>query len=296
MIRRRSLLALALSFGSILPTAAVAQSPDDDWPKPDEAWQPPVWVGDVTFLGANALLGGLTAGILREIRGGSFTDGFATGALGGAVSYGGRRLAGQSFWGAGLLGREVSAIGSSVVRNAGEAQPALSRLTLRAGPVILDVRRGAGAGVRASVDGYTTMWLLAAIFDDRLRMDWNASLSAGAPVFDAPNHFPRYDGRQLLGMAPGGLVLLGKDARAVPDTDVFAHERIHVLQYDFAAELWGRPLETWLAGLIPGGATVVRFVQPGVTYPLIHGAVAGIFDTEWHDRPWEIEAAYIEHR
>ena len=86
-------------------------------PRSDD-WSAPQWVGDVTFLGLNALTSGLSAGLLQVVRGESFTDGFARGALGGSVHYAGMRISAQRFDGAGLLGRQVSAAGISMVRNA----------------------------------------------------------------------------------------------------------------------------------------------------------------------------------
>lgn len=81
------------------------------------------------------MLGGLTAGIVQRLRGGSFSDGFARGAVGGAVAYAGRRIAAERFDGAGLLGRQVGAVGASVVRNASERRPSLERLFFPAGPL-----------------------------------------------------------------------------------------------------------------------------------------------------------------
>lgn len=95
---------------------------------PSGHWASEDWVGEVTFASANALLAGLSAGLLQVIRKGSFKHGFATGALGGAVVYTGRRLAVEDFWGAGLMGRQISAVGSSLTRNAGDGEPVFSRI------------------------------------------------------------------------------------------------------------------------------------------------------------------------
>jgi hypothetical protein len=253
-------------------------------------------MGDVAFLSANALLAGVTAGILQELRDGSFSEGFARGALGGALSYGGRRLAVEDFWGAGLLGRQVSALGASVARNASEGRPILSRFFVPLGPVSLHVQRGADASVRAKVDVYDATWLAAALLDERLEFDASASLSAGAPVFRTPRHELGSGDEHLNGIAVGGLIVLGRSAANLSRHDVLAHERVHVLQHDFSQELWGDPLETWVGGKIPGGGVVLRFIRPGVTYPWIRGAMVHLLRLPWDARPWEIEAEYLEHR
>jgi hypothetical protein len=65
---------------------------------------------DVTFAASNALLAGMTPGVSQRLRGGQFGDGFARGAVAGAVAYVGRRMGAEQFDGAGLLGRQVSAV------------------------------------------------------------------------------------------------------------------------------------------------------------------------------------------
>jgi hypothetical protein len=284
---------IALSLGVIAPEPARAQS---ELSQRDETWQTPVWMGDVAFLSANALLGGLTGGILQAVRDGSFHEGFARGALGGALSYGGRRVAVGGFWGAGLLGRQVSAVGASVVRNASEARPALSRLSLPVGPVNLYVQRDDDVHLRAKVDIHGAAWLLSALLDERVALDGGASLSAGAPVFRTPRYRLGSAGDHLSGISVGGIIVLGYDADRHPDHDVFAHERVHVLQYDFLQEVWGDPLELWIGGKVPGGRAVLRLVRPGLVVPGIKSSLVSLLDLEWEDRPWEIEAEYLEHR
>jgi hypothetical protein len=277
-------------FGLLI---CVLFSPDEvDAQAPPGTWRAPDWAGEVGFLGANALLGGITAGLLQELRGGSFQDGFTRGALGGALAYSGRRLAVEDFWGAGLVARQVSAVGASVVRNAAEQRPMFSRIVLVAGPLLLNIHPDSQPAVRLRMDAHTTVWMLLAVFEDRLEFDWSASFSAAAPVFRAPRH--RLEGAS--GITNGGVVVLGRGVESIAGEDVFAHERVHVLQRDFGRELWGGPLERWAAGLLPGGRTVVRLVEPGVAYSGMQGMLMRLFSLDWGDRPWEIEAEFLEHR
>lgn len=141
-----------------------------------------------------------------------------------------------------------------------------------------------------------TAVLLGAVMDERLEWDARASLSAGAPVFRAPRHVPVGDGFKVLGFATAGTIVLGRDAEHVPGHAVLAHERVHVLQFDYLQALWGDPLEMWIGGRLPRGETVMRFVRPGVIAPSMHWALIRSIDLEWRDRPWEIEASFLEHR
>lgn len=252
-------------------------------------------MGDIAFLGLNTLVGGLTAGVLQSLRDGSFQEGFASGALGGAISYGGRRLAVEEFGGAGFLGRQVSAVGGSVVRNASERRPPFARLSLPVGPLIMLIDRAEPVRVRAELDLKGAGWLIAALLDDRLQLDEGATISAGAPVFRTPHHQLGIDGDYKYGVAVAGLVVIGYQGDRPGDHDVFAHERVHVLQYDFVQEIWGDPLETWIGARL-GAPQVIRYIRPGLAYGLIRESVANLLNVERNDRIWEIEADYLEHR
>src|SRR5688572_16046106 len=115
-------LIFLLAIGFLL-TGNAGSLAAQNGPQGSDNWTAPAWVGDVTFLGANALTSGLSAGLLQRLRGGSFRDGLARGALGGSVKYAGMRVSAQRFDGAGLLGRHVAATGTSMVRNASDARP-----------------------------------------------------------------------------------------------------------------------------------------------------------------------------
>lgn len=285
----RAAVVLALGVAAAAPAAAQPEV------RADERWHTRAWMGDVAFLSLNALVGGGTAGLLQTLRDGSFQDGFARGALGGAISYGGRRLSVEDFSGAGLLGRQLSAVGASVVRNASEGAPVLSRLALPLGPVVVVVDRRRRTSVSAEVDATGAGVLIAAFLDDRLELDGGASLSAGAPVFRTPGYRLGSDGYHPTGKMLAGLILLGHGAGSRPGQDILAHEQVHVLQYDFGQEIWGDPLESWIADRI-GVPASLRFVRPGVATFVLRGSIVGLFDLSWEDRIWEIEAEYLEHR
>jgi hypothetical protein len=246
----------------------------------------------VTFLGANTLLGALSGGALQKIRGGSFRDGFVRGALGGAVAYGGRRVVVKDFRGAGLLGRQVSAVGISIARNAGEGEPSLSRLSFPVGPLTFDWQRGGSGSLGLRIDARSAGWMVAAAFEDRLEMDWGASLSAGTAVFQAPRHRLGTLEDPHHGQAIGSLILLSRD----PSRHTLGHERVHVLQQDFGRELWGYPLERWIAGFLPGGEKVTTWVDPGIFYGGLTWSLSELFDVERHNQPWEVEADFLERR
>jgi hypothetical protein len=89
------------------------------------------------------------------------------------------------------------------------------------------------------------------------------------------------------------MLVRGNPDDPLPDhsrSDVLAHERVHVLQYDFALAAWGEPAEAWLLAPLPGGARLDRYLDFGL--PLLPWAAANLVIP--HDyRPWEQEADYL---
>lgn len=285
--RVRLAAAIAMLAGSVitLPGDAVAQTNPA-----------PTWMRETSALGLNALLGGLTAGLTQEIRGGSFSDGFTRGAMGGAVMYGGKRIGVEGFPGAGLLGRQVAAMGISAVRNASDGVGSLERVVLPIGPVRLYLRPGSAEPVRARVDLVTTAAILYAAGVDELEMDAAASLSAGAPVFVVENALIRDLADDTLGASGrtrAGAMYLSRIYGLDFEED-FAHERVHVVQNDFIFLAWTDPAEDALLRAVPGGRLLSRYADLNLS-PLVTTGLARAFKN-YHDRPWEVEARFLAER
>lgn len=85
----------------------------------------------------NGVLGAATSAATRLIRHEPVWEGLLGGFVGGGVAYAGKAVAAEGFRGAGLMGREITAIGSSVVRNAGNGRSLLEALVLPVGPMRL---------------------------------------------------------------------------------------------------------------------------------------------------------------
>lgn len=250
--------------------------------------------GEVAIFGANALIGGITAGFGAWVRGESFVDAFAEGALGGSAMYAGKRLATADVAGAGLVGRFISATGSSIVRNGLAGRDRFDRLIFPLGPITLYwTTPDDHSDLSAKLDLGRSIFLGVLAFDPDLELDWAATASAGAPVFRTP-------GRAIEGEsgAVGGIELLGTIALSDPAVlppghheRILAHERVHVLQDDFLSIAWADPIEDWLLGHVPGGAVARRYVDVGGVYAAL-GAVL-MLTLPYEERPWEDEAHYL---
>ncbi len=285
-LRRIRLLTLALALFPALPAAGQGSSD----------WRAPRWVGDVTFVSSNALLGGLTAGVSQALRGGDFRDGFTRGALGGATAYLGRRIAAERFDGAGLVGRQLSSVGASIVRNASEGRPSLDRLVFSVAPLRVYVDRSDGWSVHPRLNARDLAWLLSFVADPATEFDLSNSLSAGAPVFRTPlRSWTDREGERVDGIQSSGVIGLSD----VPEDllrSAFAHERVHVLQHDFAFLVWTDPIETLVLSQHPATARLHRYLEPGVVFPLLRAGVFRGFGVEHARQPSEIEAMFLDRR
>ncbi len=288
--RRRTLPAVLLALLLVLAASpAPAQTladHGDDWASHG--------LGEAAFLGLNALVGGLTAGLWQELSGDSFEDGFAGGALGGGVVYAGKRLAAESFPGAGFVGRDVAAVGTSIVRNAADARPLLDSLMLPVGPLRLHLSPRAPTAPRVEVNLHQLYWTTYGLAEDRLELDLGESLSSGAPVFRADRSLLVDDHGPVLGVAVGGVVMLSPQDDERWERSL-AHERAHVSQRDFLHHAWFRPVEERLAGRLPGGGFANRIDYDLMAPALLWGAGAlGLGDPL--DGPIEAEAEFLERR
>lgn len=251
---------------------------------------------ELVVAGANALLGGLTSGIVRWVRGESFLEGLWGGALGGGVHYAGKRIGTAAFPGAGLAGTMVGATGASMVRNVGMGYGMLEYLTLPVGPIVLNWRTTPdSAGVSARLHVGRAIFLGRLLLNDDLRFNGAESLSAGTPVFEARDRVIEGEsGREIGGVEMWGTITLS-DRGLMPPLDhgrLLAHERVHVVQETLLNIAWADPIEDWLVARLPYGDVVNRYVDFGGVYMAVAGLMILVLPYEY--RPWEDEAAYME--
>lgn len=294
MIPTRVLASLLVGLALAAPLGAQEQPPEGR-PCP-QCIDVPGWVGQFTVLSGNVLLGGLTAGLIQEFRGGSFQDGFARGAMGGAAVYLGKRVAVEEFDGAGLLGRQVAAVGSSVVRNASDGRPSFERLIFPLGLLRLHVDGSRGWQVTPSLDATATVTTLYGLAEPKLRFDLGESLSAGAPVFHVDEQLMAsvFTGEEASGVEVGFNIFLSDIERfgAEYRRRVFAHERVHVIQGDFFFTTLSDPLVDPLIERLPGGARIRPHIDLDVSDFFV-GALSATVFPEYRNRPWELEAEWL---
>lgn len=286
--RNRALIAIAIVFALTPGGPSQAQVPDEEG-----RWETATWVDDLNFASANILLGGLTGGITSYLRGGSFSRGFTRGALGGGVGYFGKRITSARFEGAGLLGRQIGAVGGSIVRNSSLEAGILDSLIIPLGPIRAHISPFALGRTTFRVDLHEASWLAYALTVDRLDIDWRRTLSAGAPVF-MTNSAIRNELGRVNGVTAGGLIVLSRRSSSALQ-DVLAHERVHITQVDFLKASIGYPLESWARHT----TGLTRFpLLDHVLVGLAHGLVQYPLSGAWgRSRDlFEVEAEFLEAR
>lgn len=251
------------------PSTLVAQSTEEFETSREAA----VW-------GANAALGGLSAAIAALVRGDPLGPAVLRGASGGTLVYAGKRIAVQDVFGMGLLGRQVSSVGGSIVGNAVAGRSSFDRIALAVGPVrFYSGREVQGVDWAVDVPAVAfTIWGMSL----GGKLDVMESLSSGAVVLkgSGENSFPGN-----IWYTPG------RDPER--DDYVLVHERVHVLQYDQSFLSWGAPLEDWTATRFPKLERPLQYMEFNIPV-LATAAFLGFFVWKEHDQQlWEREAMYL---
>jgi hypothetical protein len=269
--------------GRLLALAAgIALAPDAAWAQPssrDRAWN----------VAANGMMGGAVAAVRATIAGRDPVRAFVRGAGGGVLVGAGRQVASSRFDGAGLLGRQLSATGISVIRSAAEDTAAW---LVPVGPLKLWIVPRSEDRLRARLNLTEATATLYYIARRDARLDGRATLSAGAPVFRIPERtFATADG-EAVGRMDAGVILLGaaSDPYRVSLDEALAHEAVHILQLDFGTEALTGPVESWALRRVLG-ERAASLVDAGLLAPLLLGGLNAI--TAYGDRPWEHEASRL---
>lgn len=285
----------AAAIAATLPLAqAMAQrlpppSPEPS-PAPEEVATPPTTRDRAAHLAVNGALGGFSAAMFALVRGKNPWRAAFMG-FGGGVALGvGKQVAGRRFDGAGLIGRQLAAFGTSVVRTASEDT---MLFIVPAGPMTLEVRPGAVDRVRPRVNLVGTATVLYYVIRADTRFDMRSTLSAGAPVFRFPTETVTTRDGIIFGRMDFGTIVLGSPP-SVLDAQrrlTLPHESIHILQYDFLDQALALPPERAILRKLGAGTGFLRHVDVGAISVLLAGVLQMHMD--YDDRPWEREAVLL---
>ncbi len=250
----RAALLAALSAG---PTQAAAQF----FP------QAPPPASNLTLLAVNGLAGGVMASARAWLGGKDPARAFALGTLGGMVHFAGKltSVSQPSI----ALGLPLSAAGASMVANAGAGARLFEEITLPVAFARLRVRPYATRKLHATVNLYDAVVLGQLLAFDGVRFDARRSLATGMPAFDAGDARIVHDDKEVSGVSIGPAFVASTTFNAGL---IVRHEAVHVQQYWFAQEGFGRPIEEDLRRSIPAARYIPRWVEIGGIAAAVYAA------------------------
>jgi len=286
-VRRIGLLGVA-TIATVMPlTAAIAQR------EPQEPLQEAGHLSGrdrAAHLAVNGALGGFSAAMFALARGKNPWRAALVGFGGGVAMGAGKQVAGQRFDGAGLMGRQLAAFGTSMVRSASEDTMVL---IVPVGPMTFEVRPSAVDRVRPRVNLVGTATLLYYVVRADTRLDMRATLSAGAPVFRFPTETVSTRDGIIFGRMDFGTIVLGRTP-LVQDRQrrmTLPHEAIHVVQYEFLEQALSLPLERAILRKLGASEGFLRHVDLGAISVMLAGVLQMHMD--YDDRPWERESVLL---
>jgi hypothetical protein len=240
----------------------------------------------VSNLAANAAIGAAIATARSVLAGRGVARPLLLGAVGGAFQGAGRQVAGGRSTASGLLGREISALGTSLAYSAGtDSLIVIVPVWL----ITVEVRPRLEDRVRARVS-LSDLALVASALIDGHSFDLGSTLVAGAPVFSRARA-PRCDvaPRCLVGgYTRMGVIYLVDGFPPEIRREALSHEAVHLLQWDAYDQLVAFPIERRIVRALPGGASITRFMDLGVLGP--GAAYALALQIPYERAPWEREA------
>jgi hypothetical protein len=289
---RRIALVAAAGLAAIAPlSAAMAQQQPPEAPLAHEHVAGRLSGRDrAAHLAVNGALGGFSAAMFALARGKNPWRAALVGFGGGVTMGAGKQVAGKRFDGAGLLGRQLSALGTSFVRSASEDTMVV---LLPLGPMTLEVRPRAVDRVRPRVNLVGSATVLYYVIRSDTRIDLGATLSAGAPVFRFPTETVSTRDGIIFGRMDFGTIILGTATSALEEQQrmTLPHESIHVVQYDFLEHALSLPPERSILRTLGVGPGFLRHVDVGIISVMLAGVLQMHMD--YDDRPWEREAVML---
>jgi hypothetical protein len=245
----------------------------------------------VQDVGINAGIGLVTATVWSVARGRGFTAGVWRGIVGGATVSVGRQVAASPFSGSGFTGREISAVGISLITSSGSDHLTLS---FPVGPVQLQLVDGSAFDWRINATDAVAAVISAT--GKRTRLDARLSLSSGTFVFRSERGTFHTASGEATGSEFFESIKLASDAfdaqGRVPN--VLFHENVHVLQDDHLETTVANPIARAVLERTEIGRRIRRHVDIGLLSVPLNGLANGV--VPYAARPWEREAYALTPR
>lgn len=235
-------------------------------------------------VGINAAIGLVTATSWSLVRGHGWTGGIRRGLTGGAIMAAGRQIAASPFDGSGFAGREVSAVGISLIRSTGNDRIPFS---FPVGPLAFEITENRTFDWRVNATDAIAAMVRAT--HTGTRIDATLSLSSGTFVFrDRRQTFQTASGEADAAEFFESITLARSVFYGTSHPNVLYHENVHVLQNDFLSDAVTTPIEIALLNRWSIGRRIARHVDPGILSIPVNVLANSL--VKYHARPWEREA------
>jgi hypothetical protein len=255
-----------------------------------QTFEAPRPYSEANLLISNAVIGAATAVVTRAIGRKPIAAGAIRGAIAGAGVYAGKRLIGNGQPGYWWLGRELSAIASSEIGNAGLGLKPLERAILPVGPIRIHVDRLARRKIVPRLDVVSTVGAIVIGSREGVRIGWRETFSTGAIVFLTPETSDQIGNYAAGVLSVSELAPDGKFPPLESKRGVMSHEMTHAAQYDLSFNAWSEPLRGSMETRLPRIFRHLRFFDVNLMLPVNFMLNSFI---SYQDRPWEREAVTV---
>lgn len=215
-------------------------------------------------LACNALVGGVAAMARAMMGHHDPLRAFTRGALGGTVHFGGKVLAVQRGSASPFAGQMVSAVGASMVSNAGSGSAILETVAMPLGPATLRLVVPARK-LSFSLNAIEAVYAVHTLTRPGLELQWSRSLEHAAFVFRTVDRGILHDDQPVAGVASGSYMVISDFAENRRAT--IRHESVHIAQLRFAHDVVGRPIEHTLRKRVWGLRRMPAWLDLGLVVP-----------------------------
>lgn len=215
-------------------------------------------------LASNALVGGVAAMTRAVFERHDPLRAFTLGALGGTVHFGGKVLAVQRGSASPFAGQMVSAVGASMVTNAGSGSAILETVAMPLGPATLRLAVPART-LSFSLNAFEAVYAVHTLTRAGLELQWSRSLEHAAFVFRTVDRGILHGDQSVAGVASGSYMVISDFAENRSAT--IRHESVHIAQLRFAHDVVGRPIEHALRKRVWGLRRMPAWLDLGLVVP-----------------------------
>lgn len=214
----------------------------------------------------NVAIGGVSAALRAWVNKTNVPRAFLAGAAGGAVHVSGKMISMGNGTAAPISGMLVSSVGASMVGNAARGKDPFDELFVPIGPLRLRLTPRDTSHAKLSLCLYDVASLATFLTYKEVEVDWKRSARAGTMVFRTPYEIDN-SGENPIGVTVANMFVMS--TLYGDQEEIRRHEYVHVQQYLFFQEVWGRPIDDLLRRRFSLWRRMPKWLEPGLGDPFL---------------------------